>query len=97
MVFGYVAHISHTASSATWSPLFAQVAIEIPFKWGECPEELQDSWVFARANAYSSKACLPSSYQVLHIGAILRGMVEKCHAGDSNDTAQLTCLVLPPL
>ena len=102
-VFGYVGFIKNTLlfypgsfhypgvkpvkSDGTASPLHAQVVLKLPFYYGESDAEWKHSFLYARVNAFASKAALPCSFQVLAIGSVVRGLVEKAHS--DHETAQL--------
>ena len=87
IVFGYVGFIKTSNSDGTASPLHARVFLKLPFRYGETKAEVADSFLYARANAIASKSALNSSFQVLSIGSVVRGLIEK--ARSDYDTAQL--------
>ena len=97
MVSGYVSSVSYTDSDDANFPLCAQVVMKLPFRLGEASDETEDSWAYARANAYASEACLPMSYQVLRAGSIVRGVVGKSHDAEDKDTPQLALMSAIPL
>ena len=74
-------------SRGTLTPLCAQVILKLPYKFGAAPWEKEFSFVYARLNAFSSRACLGSSFSPVSTGTVVRGLIEK--ADSDYDTAQL--------
>ena len=55
-LFGFVANFRGCTSDDTASPFAATVVVKLPFKYGTRDSENQFSWVYARTNAFASKA-----------------------------------------
>ena len=55
-LFGFVANFRGCTSDDTASPFAATVVVKLPFKYGTRDSENQYSWVYARTNAFASKA-----------------------------------------
>ena len=77
LAYGYVSSIKVTDSYDTGSPFCAQIIIRLPYRFGTSAVETQNSWIYCRANAFSSRACLPGSAQAVRIGMPVCGLVFK--------------------
>ena len=54
--FGYVATTHDANATDTASPLCLTVVLKLPYKYGSPPDERRHSYVWARVNAFASKA-----------------------------------------
>ena len=87
--FGYIASIGDAASTDTTSPFLLQVVTKLFFRYGFSPDEASDSFVYARVNAFSSKAVLGSNYAPVWLGMPVRGLLTPTDSDYA--TAQLNC------
>lgn len=77
LIYGFVGSISEPKDmDETTTPLLAQIVVKLAFKYGDTAEEKQDSHVYVRINAFSSKACLDRSFDTLVLGQPVCGIIE---------------------
>ena len=87
LAYGYVSSLKVTDSVDTGSPFCAQVILRLPFRYGTGPDELGNSWLFCRCDAFASMACLPSPAQAVRVGMPVCGLLAK--SSGKYKTAQL--------
>ena len=88
-LFGYVASIGDAESTDTDSPFLFQVVAKLFFRYGTSPAELVGSFVFARVNAWSSKAVLDRSFEAVCLGMPVQGLLTPTDSKYAS--AQLNC------
>ena len=85
---GYVGALEDSpAMQDTATPFTAQIVTKLPFRYGKTEAERQDSYVFVRIQAFSSRACLGKSFDTVALGTPIRGVLD-ITTGDYN-SAQL--------
>ena len=75
--YGYLSSIKVTDSLDAGSPVCDQVILRLPFRCGTSIDELQDSWLYCRANAFAPTDCFPRSERAIRVGSLRDKSSEK--------------------
>ena len=77
LCYGFIGGIADSSTmDDTCAPISLQVIVKLPFRFGETAKGKEDSFLFARVNAFSSMACLGRSFESLCLGMPVRGVLE---------------------
>ena len=87
--FGYIASIGDSSSADTDSPFLVTIVAKLFFRYGGTLDEDSDSHIFARVNAFTSKAVIGKSYQSIRLGMSVCGYLAP--ADSKYSSAQLNC------
>ena len=60
----------------TSTPFAAQVVVMLSFRYGDTADERYDSFIYARVNAFSSRACLNKSFEPVPVGTPVVGLLD---------------------
>ena len=71
----------------TCTPIQLQVVVKLSFRFGKTANERQNSFIFARVNAFSSRAGLDRCFEPVTLGSPVKGVLEL--TGSSYESAQL--------
>ena len=85
MVFLFLGFIGSIADAKemedTVTPLQIHVVCKLSFRYGTSDSERKNSHIFVMVNAFSSRACIDRSFEPIHIGMPVRGVLELTESG----------------
>ena len=75
--FGFVGSIEESKKmEGAATPLNLQIVAKLSFKFGKKAEEMQNSFAYARVNAFASRACLNESFDSLGLWTPVQGPLD---------------------
>ena len=99
-VFGYVGDLQLTDGEGTDTPAQLQIVIKIPWKYGHSSAEKENSWMYARVQAFVSKALFSQPAQVVKLGSCISGFLEPTSGTSKScqlvgwDVCTLSCRII---
>ena len=92
LVYGFVGSMEDSKlMEDTCTPVILQVVVKLPYRFGKTEAEFRDSWVFARVNAFASRACLAKSFEAVTLGTPITGVLD-CTNSDYRSAQLVGCL-----